>query len=65
MNKIWSEVFIGFGPAGVSGLEPGRGLNDSQKDANSRGDSDSNDMGSSGGQEGGDSKKKKPRFHAS
>ena len=63
MNKIWSEVFVGDGPAGVSGFDSPDGPPASNGGGTGgNGDSNTSNPDSAGGQTGGDEKKKKPRF---
>jgi hypothetical protein len=57
MGQIWAEVFVGKGPAGSAGVEPGGG-------PSGRGDGGDGGTGSGAGsgQEGGSETKRKPRF---
>lgn len=57
MGQIWAEVFVGKGPAGSAGVEPGGG-------PSGKGDGGDGGTGSGAGsgQEGGSETKRKPRF---
>lgn len=58
MKQVWVEVFMGKGPAGGDGTEPGSGIG-----GGSGGDGGGSDEKPGGkGQEGGEEKKKRPRF---
>jgi len=59
MNKIWSEVFVGRGPAGLSGSDQGSGIGGLGKGG---GNSIHNGSSSSNGHEGGSETRKKPKF---
>jgi hypothetical protein len=57
MSQVWAEVFVGKGPAGSGGQEPGAGTGGKGK-----GDSSAGTDRPSSGLEGGSEKQKKPRF---
>lgn len=64
MNQVWKEVFMGKGPAGSDGSSGfGIGGGSGEGGGNGgKGDGDGNENPGGEGQEGGDEKKKKPRF---
>ncbi len=57
MNQVWSEMFAGQGPAGVSGTELGAGGSGKGEGKDTGGEGKSTE-----GQEGGSDKVRKPRF---
>lgn len=63
MNQVWKEVFMGKGPAGSAGFDFGGvgGSGDGKGNGGNGAGGDNENQGSSG-QEGGDEKKKRPRF---
>ena len=60
MKQVWVEVFMGKGPAGSDGFDLGIGGGSGKGKGNGGGGDNENPGGD--GQEGGDEKKKRPRF---
>lgn len=63
MNQVWKEVFMGKGPAGSAGFDlDGGGGGSGEGKGNEGNGGGGNNENPGGGQEGGDEKKKRPRF---
>lgn len=62
MNQVWKEVFMGKGPAGSDGFDLGAGSGSGEGGGNGGNGGGENENSGKEGQEGGDEKKKRPRF---
>lgn len=62
MNQVWKEVFMGKGPAGNDGFDFGSGGGSGEGSGKGGNGGGGNENPGGEGQEGGDEKKKKPRF---